>query len=175
MKKILTFITVAAMLQSCGQGSMIPLKSDYSKIQNTFYSDKSKDVVWNNIVELFSKNGIGIQLIDKSSGLIISNKTDYSKTATTENASGKLLNEKAYVVVESYDAPMRIVPAENISATWNIRLFEKDNKTGININLTNIEATTTFPPSQYTRGLVLKYDAKSTGNFEKLIADSIVF
>jgi len=154
---------------------MIPLKSDYSKIQNTFFLEKSKDIVWNNIIELFSKNGIGIQLIDKSSGLIISNKTDYSKTATTENENGRLTNDKAFIVVERFDGAFEIVPAQNISATWNIRLFEKDNKTGININMTNIEAITNIPSSQYSIGRVLRYDAKSTGNFEKMVFNSISF
>ena len=88
-------------MQSCA--TMTPLKNDYSKVQNTFYTDKSKDEVWSKIVELFSTNGIGIGLIDKSSGLIVSSKTDFLSKTTTETQTGQLVDKTGYIVREKMD------------------------------------------------------------------------
>jgi hypothetical protein len=152
---------------------MTPLKRDYAKIQNTFYTEKTKDEVWGKIVELFSTNGIGISLIDKSSGLIISNKTDFLNKTTTETPTGELIDKSAYIVREKKDYGMGDIKPLEVNGTWNIRVFEKDGKTGININLNNIYAGITVRVG--SQSSTATFDAKSTGNFEKMVFDSISF
>ena len=171
MKKLITFITVSMLMQSCA--TMTPLKNDYSKVQNTFYTNKSKDEVWSKIVELFSTNGIGIGLIDKSSGLIVSSKTDFLSKTTTETQTGQLVDKTGYIVREKKDYGGGDLKPREVNGIWNVRIFEKDGKTGINVNLTNIYAgiNTVSMGNQ----IVIAYDAKSTGNFEKMIFDSISF
>ena len=102
------------LLQSCGP-TITPLKRDYSKIHNTFYTDMPKDEVWGKIVELFSTNGLGISLIDKSSGLIVSNKTDFTNTTTTEMPNGDLVDNKAYIVRETKDLGMGDVKPQEVN------------------------------------------------------------
>ena len=174
MKKLITLIAVSFLLQSCGSG-IIPLKSDYSKVNNTFYTDMGKDKVWDNIVKLFSTNGLGISLIDKSSGLIISNKTDFLKDYTNEDEQGVIKNKNAFIVVERFEGGMGNLPPSNLYGTWNIRLFEENGKTGVNINLTNIEAFHTIDGTKYTNAGKIAYNAKSIGNFEKMVMDKITF
>lgn len=171
MKRLITFITVAMLLQSCAK--MTPLKSDYSKVKNTFYTDKSKDYVWGKIVELFSTNGIGIGLIDKASGLIVSNKTNFLDKITAETQAGELVDNTAYIVRETKGNAFGDIKPLEVNGTWNIRVFEKEGKTGVNINLTNIYAGITV--SIGTQSSTVTFNAKSTGNFEKMVFDSISF
>lgn len=172
MKRLITIIVVSMLLQSCGP-TITPLIRDYSKVHNTFYTDMPKDEVWGKIVELFSTNGIGISLIDKSSGLIISNKTDFITTTTTEMPNGDLVDNKAYIVRERKDMGLGEVRPFSVNGTWNIRVFEKDGKSGVNINLTNIYAGITSHAGY--QSFELTFNAKSTGNFERMIMDSITF
>lgn len=177
MKRIIVLIIVVVM-NGCAamEGPrLVPLKGDYSKVQNTFYTDKSKDEVWSKIVELFSTNGIGISLIDKSSGLIVSNKTSFIDSYTREDEHGRLINNKAFLVVEHYDNLRKDLNAPQVcDGIWNIRMFNKDGKTAININLTNIKAHAEMNFGTYLGVKAFDFNSKSTGSFEKMIAESLL-
>ncbi|WP_147322719.1 hypothetical protein [Emticicia sp. C21] len=62
---------------------------------------------------------------------------------------------------------------EKITGSWNVRVKPENNKTVININITNLTASRYFPPSQYTASRTLYLDVKSTGKFEGMIAEMI--
>ena len=95
MKKLLLIISVS-LLTSCAS-KVIPLKGSYPTTPIEITSTKSFDDVWDNLVDMFAQKGLSIKIIDRSSGLIVS---DRSKLSTTiENKKGGLQDPTAFIVV----------------------------------------------------------------------------
>lgn len=175
MKKIY-FFTIAILLFCSCSYKTIPLKNNYSNGNFEEYSIKSVDEVWSNIIEFFAKGGISIKIIDKSSGLIVSDKTEM--TWTYENKKGELVNPEAWLVIAKLIDPANQKPVkpESINGEWNIRIKQSGEKTLININLVN-PTYSTYRVSGGVRSLVA-YNFKkglfqSTGEFEKWIYETI--
>lgn len=176
MKLIAGFL-IALCFISCAPLKPGQLKGKYNDPPYVIISEKSKDQVWDNIIDLFAQTGIGIRIIDRSSGLIISNERT-SLTVTYEKKNGELKDPTAYIVAASLVKPgsPTYYPAISASGEWNIRIKEQDGKTLINVNLLNIRVE--YPPmlnpvaGTYTD----KYEKSGTGitkslfNFEKMIA-----
>ena len=177
MKKILLLIGTILSLNSCSSSFniyKIPLKNKY-EIVDTYQTEKTKEEAWNNIVEVFAKNGLGIKIIDKSSGLIVSEVSTFqnyhkeSGVVSYENKNGFLVNTDAYIVCSKYEYRSSDILADLVTGYWNVRIFEKDGKVFVNTNLTNIKASNLFDPnnSQYL------FTCKSTGVFEKNIFNMV--
>lgn len=165
------FISSMFLLAGCAIKT-IPIKGKYLDKPYEVISDKSKEQVWDKIIDFFAQKGLSIRIIDKSSGLIISDKT--ALTWTFEDSKGNLINPDAWIVIEkSIDpGPNKLIKPASVSGDWNIRIKElPDNKTSINVNLVNIKAKSGYQ-GKYAAN---EYDIKalSTGNFEKLITDQI--
>ena len=178
MKKLLFLIPIMAItLMSCYTTKVYKLEGkNYGAIQ-VIKSTKPVDSIWSNIIDLFATKGISIKVIDKSSGLIVTEKYNFKKHYSFE-INGRLIDSTAWIAL-SYvavkggygDYPV------NVTADWNIRI--KSDVTGsiINVNLTNIEAgihlpvrnggITSLPAQDFT------FDGESTGVFEKLIIDIV--
>lgn len=171
MKKIIYCILIGFTLCSCS-GTAIPLRTNYDSLKKVYFSDKSKDEVWNKIIQLFTTDGIGIKLIDKSSGLIVSEKTDFIKNFTQEDGSGKIANQNSFLVVSKYDAMGKNILPTSVVGSWNIRLFEENQRTALEVNLTNIEAFYGATGYQGTQ-IHIPFDAKSTGVFERQVAEYV--
>ena len=177
MNKLKSLITLTVVLSfiltGCAVNKIVPLKGTYMDKPFEIITDTPKDQVWDKIIDFFAQNGLSIKIIDRSSGLIISDKS--SLNWTFEDAKGKLYKPLASVVIEKVvDAGTKkaIRPA-SVTGDWNIRIKQlSDNKTSINVNLVHIEAT--GYSVKFTTG-VTQFSIKglSTGNFEKLIADKI--
>ena len=88
---------IITLFSSCLSYKVIPLKGTYSDGNFEGYSDKRKDIVWDNIINFFAKSGISIRIIDRSSGLITSEES--SIEFTRENTKGELLKKDAWVVI----------------------------------------------------------------------------
>lgn len=168
MKKLITFITVSILLQSCASGSEIGLKGNYQN-PNTFYFDRNENEVWSGLMAVLCDKGMSVKSMDKSSGVIFGDKYDFTNQSSAENAKGQLVNKDAFIVSQYvvFTGTNYILPNQ-ISADWNIRIFKAEGKTALKVSVKNIV-------SKYTLSQSSIYDAKSTGNFEKLIADSITF
>ena len=130
-------------MSSCFEATQI--QGNYGG-NNTFTSDKKVDEVWGLIIDLFSSKGISIKVIDKQSGLIIS--------------------ERASFIRKRFDIA-------KLTGDWNIRVKEFNGKTLVTVNLVNIDASFYSPPTTYSSGGDIPLNAKSTGVFEKLILDII--
>lgn len=113
------------------------MKGTYSDGNFEGYSDKRKDIVWDNIINFFAKSGISIRIIDRSSGLITSEES--SIEFTRENTKGELLKKDAWVVIYKLIDPntKKQIPYYNVTAEWNVRIKESSGKTLINVNLVN--------------------------------------
>src|SRR4051812_9290091 len=96
-QKTLIGLFLISTLISCSN-KVIPLKNNYSNGNFESISQRPKDQVWDNIIDMFTKKGLSIRIIDRSSGLIISNETRLPWTFETK--AGKLEKPTAWVVIE---------------------------------------------------------------------------
>lgn len=106
MKKIpvLLLIFGALFFASCSP-KIIPLKNTYDTKPFELTTNSDFETVWGKIIEMFAKNGIGVKIIDKSSGFIVAQNT--TAPITTEDKNGKLVNPKAWAVSEKYYGPRK--------------------------------------------------------------------
>lgn len=168
--KIITAILLSVVLISCSVKT-IPLKGEYEKGSYTGQSSRSKDAVWESIIDFFAVKGIPIKLIDRSSGLIISDRSEM--TYTHENSKGELMDKTAWIVLEKTIDPgsRKIIKFYNVTAEWNIRIKDSDGKTSINVNLVNPTHTAFFG-----EGKVVGFKQgsfQSTGVFERQVYEII--
>ena len=169
---LITIITTILLFQSCAP-TLVGLKGDYDSRKKVYYSDKSTDEVWSKIIELFSRNGNGIKIIDKSSGLIVAEQTDFVKSVTYEDENGKMYHPERFIVSTYQGLSGGEITPDVITGSWNVRLFEENGKTAFETNLTNIKAYKQDLPTKFSPGTLYTFTAKSTGVFEKQIADYI--
>lgn len=136
-------------------------------------SNKNLDVVWSNTIDLFAQKGISIKIIDKSSGLILTEKVSFLKNYTIEQ-NGKSTNPSAWIVLNQIYWGTGDVKPQVLTGEWNIRLKPSESGgTIINVNITNLIATAHFDRTQYTLERTFDFDARSTGVFESMVADNI--
>lgn len=168
--KIIFVLIGFSFLSSCVSYKTIPLKGSYSDGNFEGYSEKSKDVVWDNLIDYFAKTGISIRIIDRSSGLITSGETWVP--ITRENSKGELINKDAWVVVQKViDVnTKKVVGYSNVTTEWNVRIKEVDKRTLINVNMVNPSYTSTVDSR---RTFFKKGTFQSTGVFEKMIYEKI--
>lgn len=173
MKKVFVCLTLM-LLTGCIMENA-PLKGSYSTAPAEITVNKSIDIVWSNVIDLFATKGLSIKIIDKTNGLITSEKTSFINNYTRENDEGVLENSDAWIVVSKMkDGLGRPLSPDNLTGEWNIRVKSLDaNRTSINVNLTNINGTIFVPASKYTAPNELVFVCKSTGRFEKTIFDLI--
>lgn len=156
------------LLISCAP-KITPIKGDYLNKPYSITSDQNKDAIWDKIIDLFAQKGISIKLVDRSSGLIVSDKT--ALTYSWEDTKGALVKKDAWVVIPKvFDrGSMKLIKPSIIIGDWNIRIkATPDNKTAINVNLVNIRGS--YLLDSHTE---VPIDGKSTGAFEQMIADNI--
>lgn len=156
-------------LVSCWTIKYTPLKGKYFGPPFTIITPTSKDQVWDKLIDLFAQKGLSIKIIDKSSGLIISEKTRMSWT--NEKKNGELLNKDAFIAVPLKTYNGETMRYTGITAEWNVRIkSQEDGKTVININVVNImeegSELTKYQPVSVPM-------ARSTGVFENIIVEYI--
>jgi len=166
-------------LSSCSVVFTAP-KGNYPKPPISFRSEKPIEKVWDNLIDVFAQKGLSIKIIDKSSGLIVSERKSLS--FTVEDKNGKIQNASAFVVMprmtnQGFNAP--IMPY-NVYGEWNVRIKPDGNGTSININLLNFSADYGDPKSEtalYYQKFKWKYhgslDGQTTGVFENYLAAAI--
>jgi len=167
----LTLISLLLLFPSCTL-KFSNLKGTYLDKPYEIQTDKDYEATWSNIIDLFAQNGLSIKLLDKSSGLIISEKTSFIKHYTYENKKGQLIHADAWIVLAKPKTSNPMSPTD-ITGIWNIRIKKSGTGTLININLTNIDAYAKIRPTAYIASSEIKYPARSTGIFEQQIADLI--
>ena len=177
MKKTLLFISIVAFLSSCAP-KMYPIKGHYPEV-TVIKSSKPVDSVWSKIIDLFATRGIPIRVIDKSSGLISSDRASLKGKYSFENKDGKIEYKDAWVVLNYYQShnALNDLQPNTITAEWNVRIKPDGTGSTINVNLVNIIAELHTPA--VNAGYLSKpavdivYDARSTGVFEQIIADIV--
>jgi hypothetical protein len=150
-----------------------------------FNSEKSFEKVWDNLIDLFAQKGLSIRIIDKSSGLIISQKSLLS--ASMEDKNGQVIDRDAYIVVPSTKVNGRIIPVTGtksgayatskaikaipVYGDWNVRVKPNGSGSTINVNITDVIYESISGASIKTPIALSGY--KSTGVFEKELSELI--
>lgn len=125
---------------------------------------------------------MAIKLIDRSSGLIISDRSLLA--ATIENKDGVVRDSTAYIAIPKFIYNGTAVPvtgkkgssssvkkqleANPVYGEWNVRIKQAENGSTINVNINNVSYAVVGTMS-YTH----LNDYKSTGVFEKTLINMI--
>ncbi len=171
--KLLTFLIACLFLSYCTPHKIIQVSEDYFD-PKTIETTSSFDQTWDKLIDLFAQNGLSIKLIDKSSGLMVSERA--LLPSTIELDPGKLKNPKAYAVSPKVSSATRNKPLYyELTGEWNVRLKRSDKGTLIYVNIGNVEGkSVSFDEHEnaivYTK---LCPNCKSTGVFEDMIAGVI--
>jgi hypothetical protein len=171
LRLLLSTTIISLFFTSCAN-KITPLKGMYLDKPYEIVSEKTKDQVWDKLIDFFAQKGLSIRIIDRSSGLIISDKS--ALTYSLEDSKGNLIDPTAWIAIEKvYNVGAnKIITPSSVSGDWNVRIKElPNNKTSINVNLVNIKAKQVSVSKYGVAEFEIK--AKSTGNFEKLIAEQI--
>src|SRR5687768_11999606 len=98
MRLIILLIMMASM-SSCMRG-IISLKGKYQETPVKSKYEIPFNEVWENVIDFISDTGQEVQMIDKESGIIISDAHLASgKLLSHEDRDGNLVNKKALVAV----------------------------------------------------------------------------
>ena len=158
---------------SCITLKQASITKDYSKNVSSYESNLTVDQLWSNVIDFFSETGVGIQTLDKSSGIIIGQDYNFSGKFTVENEMGELKDSMAWVVCncdtyKDQNGEIIILPATTSLGNFNVRIKEESGKSKVSINLVNFRFARTYSGLygiQSTSG----FQAFSTGVFEKTI------
>lgn len=181
--KILLFASLF-FFTGCMSTKLIPIKGTYPETPIIINSTKTFDQAWDKLIDIFAQKGLSIKIIDRSSGLIISTKSEL--TTTAEDVNGIPFDKTAFIVVPTVVQFGKKVPVTGTSSgayavakiaypaygDWNVRI--KSNGTGctINVNINNISYNAYDATAKAYKDINL-YTYKTTGVFENLLADLI--
>lgn len=167
MKKLF-IIAIAFALSSCAinKPDIRPIKGDYPIYPVERLYNFSADDVWSNVIDFFATNGLSIKIIDKQSGLILSEKVSFMQNGSYERLDGPGINKpQAFVVIER-----KAVSPNSITGEWNIRVKSMGGKTHVRVNIVQLRAE--YLSNSYLVGNEV-FDVRSTGVFERMILDGI--
>ncbi len=173
--KVIISILIILTLHSCTSSKIIPISGTYAETPYVITTNSSFDSVWDKLIDLFAQKGLPIKIIDRSSGLVISDQSILP--ATFELKTGGLKDPSAFIVLPKYynsgaKKTYTIAGLSNVTGEWNVRIKTAGQGTTINVNIVNLKY---FEPSIYTKlsKEVLVSSFKSTGVFENIISELI--
>ncbi len=165
MKKISGVFIVFLLATSCMK--LLPLRGNYPEPPFALKTNQSYDSIWGKIVDVFADRGIPIKIIDKSSGIIVSEKIKLS--TTIEDKNGELKDKNAFIVPHYYDPGSRknitSYPLDAYTGEFNVRAKTTENGSIVTINIVDVTAQK-YMSAQMKNGSVLNF--KSTGNLNNL-------
>src|SRR5690349_8549429 len=117
MEKLLSIIILSVTIVSYAP-KVYNLKGSYPAPPIIYHSEQSFEKVWSNVIDLFAQKGIPIQLVDKSSGLIISGTS--SLIWSFEDKNGSLTKKDAWVVLPKIidRGSNKLIKPVNVYGTW---------------------------------------------------------
>lgn len=164
MKKITLLLFL--LLSGCA----IDLTPSYtSTASNVQTIDRNYDAVWSKLVDFLANEGIAIKILDKESGLMVSEIYSFKNSYTRVGKEGNLENPAAYVVIGNLKGGFgnRLEP-HRIDGNFNVRVKRVgEGQTEITVNLVNLISTYQNPPN--VGGGVINIGIKTTGSFEQKI------
>jgi hypothetical protein len=157
---------------------VIPLKNKYEDKPYEFTVSNNKDLVWNKLIDLFTKKGLAIKTIDKTDGVITTDNASFINSYTWENKDGNLINPNALVVCSKFRGPFTLgtsLTPSAITGQWIVRIKQESDKTILNVKLANAIGKISIGDTGLNghESTLSTYELRieSTGVFEKLVAD----
>lgn len=160
------FIILSLFLWGCAIDLTPSYTSTASKVQTI---ERNYDAVWSKLVDFLANEGIAVKILDKESGLMVSEVYSFKNTYTRVGKDGKLENTQAYVVIGDLKGGFgnRLEP-HRIDGNFNVRVKRVgDEQTEITVNLVNLVSTYQNPPN--VGGGIINIGIKTTGSFEEKI------
>jgi hypothetical protein len=162
---IVVLVSFAVVLSGCAT-TVVPVKGTYVDKPFEISTEKSKEEVWNKVVDFISVRGIGIKTIDKASGLLVTNMMSFVDSYSYENWDTTLANPGAFVVCDKPMWGSMLEKPDKISGNWYIHVVESEGRVLVTVILANLEVGYPGDSSPSVR-------PKSTGKFEGMIADAV--
>lgn len=169
-------------LQSCGlkviTNTINPKPFNPTEAKTVYDLDMPFEQAWDGAVDFFAVQNLGIEVIDKSSGLIVGRSIIGDKrTSSYWMPDSGLYHKSAWIAVQYADNLKENGRGMRTSALWNIRikptadgksrLFVNLSTPTVDLYLTTIFNTTTGESVQ--KWVRTDLEAMSTGNFENLL------
>ena len=149
---------------------VVPLRHQYLPGIFEQVVTKPKAVVWANLLNFLSQNQIAVRVSDSATGLLKSGQTALPWSYESKGG-GKLNDPEAWVAVERVIYKNKPLTLTSIVGEWNIRVKELDaGRTYIVVNLVDLRYST---PSEPTYQPFLRASPRSTGVFERMLADQL--
>ncbi|HTN06069.1 hypothetical protein [Agriterribacter sp.] len=175
MRKI---ILIAMLAPALAWGQKTTLEGRYQESPVKITTDKQKANTWQAVVDFFITNGISITTADKQSGLIVATDFSFIKDNQRNERKGKIekgalftyeedgkpTNPDAWVVLNKL-VKGKIYP---VKLTGNLNVYISDST--VTVSVTNLKGE-----SNNDRDKWRFFQVKSTGVFEKQIADIIKY
>lgn len=166
MKKVLLVAAIAYLNFSCVTLGVIGIKGKYQEGPVRMIVEDSYENTWDMVIDFISDIGLNVKMVDKNSGLVISDPTSFTGLSSVEDRNGVILNKDAYIVTSRTNDPNVKNPIKSVDASYNLRVKAiDDKKSSVSILLYNIRVqgnNDLFP-----------HKGKSTGNFEKWVLDNL--
>ena len=163
MKKLLTLICFAILFTSCV--SHLPITGKYETKFIETEIEGGFEETWSSIVEILAKSGTNFRIIDKSSGLITTEKTSFTSQSTYEVKFGKPNNPNAFILTSRTSDNNLPITYKDVFVNYNVLVKPISTaKSMMMVNLYNISII---------GGEQFPYKAVSLGNFEKRLAEMV--
>lgn len=186
----LTFTIILAICLTGCTDKLYPIKGQYPNTPIEIPTSNNFDQVWEKLIDMFAQQGLSIKIIDRTSGLIISDRSLLQ--TTIEDTKGRLIDTSAFIVIQTHRNPISGLTepitgyspklptkghsreVQPVSGDWNVRVKKSESGCIINVNLTNIRFEQTLAGYYGKAPTPIVISAfRSTGVFEKTIADII--
>lgn len=179
MQKTLLFVLVATGLGGCA--TYMPIEGKYHTGPVETTTAKSKDEIWENLMDLVARNGLPVVTLDKASGILIVGPT--SLTATRERGrfdrnrsktDARLVRPNAHLVTGYVYGGGQFTYDPNALGRWNVRVRDNGENRLVSVVLFDLKAADVPPPVIRQREQQeAKARFQSTGNFEQMIVDAV--
>ena len=177
---VLFSFTCLSLITSCNN-KVVPLQQTYQDKPYQFSVAASKDQVWTRLIDVLTSKGLAIKTIDKNSGLITTDHTSFLSSYFFESKNGSLTNPNAIVVCTKVRGPFTFATSlkpESIAGQWTVITKQADDKTLVDIRLTNASGKVVVVEDGGTYGQGVTREThnllvKSTGVFEKSVENDL--
>jgi len=163
MKHLFSLLFISSLsFQSCV--THVPIKGKYQEGSVKSELDRNFESVWESMIDVIAKYGLSVKLIDKSSGLILSDRTSFYGNHTYEVKGPKPKDPEAYILTSRTSDDINPAPYRNVTALYNIRIKPvQGNKSQISVNMHSVQV----------ESVTFNFRGLSLHNFEKWVIDLV--
>jgi hypothetical protein len=171
----LLVVIVIAIFACAPSKHIASLKGNYFQGYLVDTTNLKRDIVWENVIDVFMKDKYDIKVIDKASGFITSQPIDLTRYYTFEADSGIVQDSSKFVVIPQGKTieieSTKFEPIVNgIGAEISIRVRDLGTKTVVYIGLLNLEAVGQATYEHELRAM----PCRSTGVFEEHLMKAVL-